>query len=68
MKTVSIIGDNLHEMLKPIFWKKIKKNVSNSFLLKILPGVLSVKGKNLSTGKFATVRFIWNFYIKSKNS
>ena len=36
------IGDNLHEMSKPVFWKK---NISVCSLLKILPRVLSIKGK-----------------------
>ena len=35
-------GDNLHEMLKLIFWGKKKKHISKS-LLKFLPSVLSVK-------------------------
>ena len=41
MQIVSI-GDNLHEMSKPIF-RESKKNISVRGLLKILPRVLSVK-------------------------
>ena len=41
MQTVSI-GDSLHEMTKPAFLI-YEKNISNCRLLKILPGVPSVK-------------------------
>ena len=41
MQTVSI-GDNLHEMSKPVLWEN-KKNISVCRLLKILPRVLSLK-------------------------
>ena len=49
MQTVSI-GDNLHEISKPVFlgvffWKKNKKNIPLCQLLKILPRVLSVEGQ-----------------------
>ena len=37
------IGDNSYEMSNPVFWKKIRKNISECCLLKILPRVLSVK-------------------------
>ena len=40
MQMVSI-GEHLHEMSNPVFWVN-KKNISKC-LLKILPGVLSVK-------------------------
>ena len=43
MQIVSTIGDNLHEMSNPVFWKKIRKNISICCLLKILPRVVSVK-------------------------
>ena len=44
MQTVSF-GDSLHEMSKPIFWKKKKKNnISKCCLLNFLPSVLSIKG------------------------
>ena len=41
MQTASS-GDNLHEMSKPVFWKKNKKNNSKCHLLNFLPRVLSV--------------------------
>ena len=41
MQIVSF-GDNLHEISKPVFWEKIRKNISIYRLLKILPRVLSV--------------------------
>ena len=37
------IGDKLHELSKPVFWKKKKKKKSVCCLLKILSRVLSVK-------------------------
>ena len=44
MQTGSI-GDNLHEMSNPVFWKNINgKYISKCRLLKILPRVLSVEG------------------------
>ena len=36
------LGDNLHEMSKPIFWEKNLKSISNYHLLKILPRMLSI--------------------------
>ena len=44
MQIVSI-GDNLHEMSKPVFWEK-QENISKCRLLKILPRILSVKSPN----------------------
>ena len=40
--TWNAIGDNVHEVSKPIFWKN-KKNIWKCCLLKSLPRVLSVK-------------------------
>ena len=44
MQIVSI-GDNLHEMAKPVFQEKIRKNILTCYPLKILPKLLIVKGQ-----------------------
>ena len=45
MQIVSI-GDNLHEMSNPVFWKKEKKKKKMCRLLKITPRVLNVTELN----------------------
>ena len=45
-------GDNLHEMSKPVFWKKEKKNISVCRLLKILPRMLSVKKRDCHSSQY----------------
>ena len=39
----SQIGDNYHEMSKPVFVEENKKNISICRLLEILPRVLNLK-------------------------
>ena len=41
MQIVSV-GDNLHEMLKPVFWEKNKKKIFQCHRLKILPKVYAL--------------------------
>ena len=41
---MQIVGDNLLEMLNPVFWEKNEKNISKCHLLEILPRVLSDNG------------------------
>ena len=43
MQIVSFIGDNLHEISKPIFWENIRKN--------ILKETNCMKWQNLFSGK-----------------
>ena len=51
MQIVSIGGDKLLEMSKPVFWKKKKRkkkeNISKCSLLQILPSLVSVEEKSL---------------------
>ena len=42
MQIVSL-GDNLHEMLKPIFWDK-EKNINDLSSAKFVPRAIKVKG------------------------
>ena len=42
------IGDSMHELSNPVFWKRNnKKNISKCFVLKFLPRVQSVKPMQL---------------------
>ena len=53
MQIVSI-GDNLHEMLNPVFWEKIKKsitNVSSAELAQKVVKVMSSSDFSLNSGK-----------------
>ena len=44
VQIVSLLtGDNLHEMSKPIFWKKIRKNIIGVSSAKLAQGVVVVK-------------------------
>ena len=60
------IGDNLHEMLNPVFWENYK-NISKCCLLKSLPKVLSVKVLITTLADFILIFFSF-FYVFLKFS
>ena len=58
MQIVSI-GDNLHELPKPIFWEKIRKNIVNLSAAKFAQRAIKVTNKLISSfGDTLTFFFI----------
>ena len=62
------MGDNLHEMLNPVFWgKKNKKNITNLSSAELAQRVIKIKRRQfLSLILFAHMHFLLIYHMKCR--